>query len=58
MRIIAKMGDQDLLEKRPDLVQRVPQQQLASYLGIKPQSLSRLRARIFEKSKSYLRLLT
>jgi hypothetical protein len=41
----------NLLEKRPDLVQRVPQHQLASFLGIKPQSLSRLRARITEKNK-------
>lgn len=41
----------NLLQSRPDLIQRVPQQQLASYLGIKPQSLSRLRARILEKSK-------
>lgn len=39
----------NLLQKRPDLVQRVPQHQLASFLGIQPQSLSRLRARISEK---------
>lgn len=39
----------NLIQKRPDIIQRVPQHQLASYLGIKPQSLSRLRARIFEK---------
>ena len=41
----------NLLQKRPDLIQRVPQHQLASFLGIKPQSLSRLRARILDKSK-------
>lgn len=38
----------NLIEKRPDLIQRVPQHQLASFLGIQPQSLSRLRARILE----------
>ncbi len=41
----------NLIQKRPDLIQRVPQLQLASYLGIKPQSLSRLRTRILEKNK-------
>lgn len=41
----------NLLNKRPDLIQRVPQYQLASYLGIKPESLSRLRSRITEKNK-------
>jgi CRP-like cAMP-binding protein len=41
----------NLLENRPDLVQRVPQHQLASYLGIKPQSLSRLRARMLVKKR-------
>ena len=39
----------NLLQNRPDLLQRVPQHQLASYLGIKPQSLSRLRARLVKK---------
>lgn len=42
----------NLLQKRPDLVQRAPQHQLASYLGIKPQSLSRIRTRVLLKTKS------
>lgn len=41
----------NLLQNRPDLIARVPQYQLASYLGIEPQSLSRLRARIIEKER-------
>lgn len=36
----------NLLKNRPDLIQRVPQHQIASYLGIKPESLSRIRKRI------------
>ncbi|MGM0882402.1 MAG: Crp/Fnr family transcriptional regulator [Bacillota bacterium] len=35
-----------LLRKRPHLVDRVPQHQLASYLGITPESLSRIKKRI------------
>ncbi|RYU97636.1 Crp/Fnr family transcriptional regulator [Emticicia agri] len=35
-----------LLKNRPDLLQRVPQHQIASYLGIKPESLSRIRKRM------------
>ncbi|RBP95430.1 CRP-like cAMP-binding protein [Cytobacillus firmus] len=35
-----------LLKKRPGLIQRVPQHQLASYLGITPESLSRIKKRL------------
>lgn len=39
----------NLLKTRPDLIDRVPQYQLASYLGITPESLSRIRRRIMTK---------
>ena len=35
-----------LVKNRPELIQRVPQYQLASYLGIKPETLSRIRKRV------------
>lgn len=41
-----------LQEDRPDLIQRVPQQHIASFLGITPQSLSRIRARLKDKTSS------
>jgi len=38
---------QKLLSEHPDLLQRVSQYHIASYVGVKPQSLSRIRKRIF-----------
>lgn len=38
-----------LLKNRSDLIQRVPQYQLASYLGLKPESLSRMKKRLSKK---------
>ncbi len=39
-----------LIKNRPDLIQRIPQYQLANYLGIKPQSLSRIRKRLMKNN--------
>ncbi|MGG0717490.1 Crp/Fnr family transcriptional regulator [Robertmurraya massiliosenegalensis] len=41
-----------LLKQRPELINRVPQHQLASYLGITPESLSRIKKRISQGSYS------
>lgn len=38
-----------LLKARPDLFQKIPQYQIASYVGVKPESLSRIRKRIAQK---------
>lgn len=40
-----------LIKKQPDLPQRVPQYLVASYLGIKPQSLSRIRQKLVNKKQ-------
>ena len=41
-----------LVQSRPDLFQRIPQYQLASYIGVKPESLSRIRKRIMKNQTS------
>jgi CRP-like cAMP-binding protein len=43
---------QNLLKKQPDLFQRVPQKFIANFLGVSPESLSRIRNRIVKKLKS------
>lgn len=41
-----------LLESRPDIFQRVPQYDIATYIGVKPESLSRIRKKIQQKSRA------
>jgi len=41
----------NLMKERPKVFERVPQQYIASYLGIKPESLSRIRKRLTETKK-------
>ena len=40
-----------LLENRSELIDRVPQYHLASYIGVKPESLSRIRKRVAQAGK-------
>lgn len=39
-----------LVERSPEIVQRIPQKYIASYLGIQPQSLSRIRHKLARSS--------
>ena len=39
-----------LLKAQPEIFQKVPQFQIASYIGVKPESLSRIRKRLAAKS--------
>jgi len=41
-----------LLAAQPDLFQRVPQKYIANFLGVSPESLSRIRKRLFAQAKS------
>ena len=42
----------ELLERHPGIEQLVPQHQIASYLGILPESLSRMKKQLIERSKN------
>lgn len=39
----------NLMRTRPELLQRIPQYIIASYIGVKPESLSRIRKRLAQK---------
>jgi CRP-like cAMP-binding protein len=39
-----------LMETRPDILQRVPQYDIATYIGVKPESLSRIRRKLYKKN--------
>lgn len=52
---ITKSAEQryiDLLETQKVLFQRVPQQYIASFLGVSPETLSRIKSRVLKKSIS------
>jgi CRP-like cAMP-binding protein len=41
-----------LVQDRPDIIEKIPQHYIASYLGIQPESLSRIRKRMMELKKA------
>jgi len=43
----------DFIERYPQFEQRLPQHQVASYLGISPETLSRIRKQIAEKRQEF-----
>ncbi len=43
---------EELTKEKPELLQRVPQRYIAQYLGLAPESLSRIRKRMMSVSKS------
>ena len=56
-RVIASLLTQDpearylkMLDEHGDYFNRIPQQHIASYIGVKPESLSRIKKRVAEKS--------
>ncbi len=42
----------NLIHEQPRMFQRIPQKHIANFLGISPESLSRIRSRVNRKSKS------
>jgi CRP-like cAMP-binding protein len=42
---------QEFSKLHPDFIERIPQYLIASYLGIKPQSLSRIRSEMIQRNK-------
>lgn len=52
--LLTKTAEQrylDLLDREPDIINKVAQKHLASYLGITPQSFSRIRRSILEEDR-------
>ena len=42
----------NLVAERPNLIEKIPQYYLAEYLGVRPESLSRIRKRLMQKERS------